>query len=454
MASPEETTRDHWAFEGPYYVKNWGERTVPERFLKDVIWLELERWYCIQDPFHADHIIIVECSNDSLCWAEVCLLDRTGEWGPEGPQWEIFCPTPVDLGCDIYLNELTAEELCHITKASETQTSHTHTPAPSETSEDTTASKPEQIRILSPEPPSTAEQWLAALAESLHISSQIPMSSTVMIQAAMTAQQSFGVIDPTTGWMMDPDDTAIHRAIGPDQSDPLPGRGPLGLPFPGRGLPAGPPGGSEGFSGGEGPPEGGFPNVGPKGGGDAGQGSDKLMGNPPELFTGIWAKAEHFLTQWKLCVGINISYPTIANHYQRSMLFLTYIQGAGVSEWVSAMSEWLQRQITQLEIQTTNHWLWDSTLLSFTRQFMDTLQQEKARLTLHQGIKMQGQDLDNYIAKFEELVWHDQYDINGLQTNDMFTRALPTTLYETIYQHNNPRTFKQWRTAALKRQGL
>ena len=87
--------------------------------------------------------------------------------------------------------------------------------------------------------------------------------------------------------MMDPDDTAIHRAIGPDQSDPLPGRGPLGLPFPGRGLPAGPPGGSEGFSGGEGPPEGGFPNVGPKGGGDAGQGSDKLMGNPPELFTGI-----------------------------------------------------------------------------------------------------------------------------------------------------------------------
>ena len=32
------------------------------------------------------------------------------------------------------------------------------------------------------------------------------------------------------------------------------------------------------------------------------------------------------------------------------------------------------------------------------------LQQEKARMTLCQGIKMQGQDLDEYIAKFEELV--------------------------------------------------
>ena len=67
---------------------------------------------------------------------------------------------------------------------------------------------------------------------------------------------------------------------------------------------------------------------------------------------------------------------------------------------------------------------------------------------------MQGQDLDEYIAKFEELIRHAQYDINGLQTIDMFTRGLPTSLHETIFQHDNPRTFEQWRTVALKRQGL
>ena len=75
-------------------------------------------------------------------------------------------------------------------------------------------------------------------------------------------------------------------------------------------------------------------------------------------------------------------------------------------------------------------------------------------MTLHQGIKMQGQDLDEYIAKFEELVRHVQYDITGPQTINMFTRGLPITLYETIFQHDNPRTFEQWRMAALKRQGL
>ena len=196
------------------------------------------------------------------------------------------------------------------------------------------ASRPEEIQVLSPEPPSTGEQRLVVLAESLHISPQFPMSNTVTVQAAAATQQPFGVLDPVTGHMMDPDDAAIHRAIGPDQPNPLPGRGPPGLPFPGRGFPAGLPGGGGGFSGGGGSPGGGPPNAGPGGGGNPRQGSDKLVGNPPEVLMGVRAKAEHFLTQWKLYVVVNISNPTITNYYQRSMLFLTYIQGAGVSEWV------------------------------------------------------------------------------------------------------------------------
>ena len=149
------------------------------------------------------------------------------------------------------------------------------------------ASEPEQIQVLSPEPPSTGEQRLAVLAESLHISPQIPMSNTITVQAATATQQPFGVLDPITRHMMDPDDAAIQWAIRPDQPDPLPERGPLGLPFPRRGFPAGPLGGSGGFPGSGDPPGGGLPNAGPGGGGNTGQGSDKLVGNPPEVFTGI-----------------------------------------------------------------------------------------------------------------------------------------------------------------------
>ena len=160
-----------------------------------------------------------------------------------------------------------------------------------------TASEPEQIQVLSPEPPSTREQRLAVLAELLHISPQFPMSNTITVQAATITQQPFGVLDPITGQMMDPDDAAIHRAIGPDQPDPLPGRELPGLPFLGRGFPAGPPEGSGGFPGGGGLPGEGLPNVGPGGEGNHKRGSDKLVGNPPKVFTRIRAKAEHFLTQ-------------------------------------------------------------------------------------------------------------------------------------------------------------
>ena len=135
------------------------------------------------------------------------------------------------------------------------------------------------------------------------------------------------------------------------------------------------------------------------------------------------------------------------------MLFLTYIQEKAVSEWVHSMSNWLTTQVIDMGVQTRDQWLWDSCLLSFNRQFAYTLQKEKARITLWQGIKMQGQDLNGYIAHFEELVWHVEYDINGPQTIDMFTRGLPMSLYETIYQHDQPKTFKQWRRSALKRQG-
>ena len=114
------------------------------------------------------------------------------------------------------------------------------------------------------------------------------------------------------------------------------------------------------------------------------------------------------------------------------------------------MSDWLTMQVVDMGVQTRDRWLWDSCLLSFTRQFADTLQKEKACMTLCQGIRMQGQDLDGYIAHFEELVRHAKYDINGPQTIDMFTRGLPTSLYETIYQHDQLETFEQWRRVALR----
>ena len=116
------------------------------------------------------------------------------------------------------------------------------------------------------------------------------------------------------------------------------------------------------------------------------------------------------------------------------------------------MSRWLQRQVDQEGVPSNDIWLYNSTITSFRRQYADILQEEKARANIMKGIKMNPEDPDGYIAKFEEMVHHTGYNINDPLTIGHYTKGLPTGLYETIYQFDNPQTFEAWREATLRRQ--
>src|ERR1700744_1947387 len=165
-----------------------------------------------------------------------------------------------------------------------------------------------------------------------------------------------------------------------------PGGGGGGGGVPGGGPPAGPPGG---FPGGGGPV--------------AGGGDNKLIGNPPAIFTGDRAKMKEFLTQWELYRGVNAMTRVMFNPYQRAMLFFTYIQGEHVNEWVANMAYWLQEQVFQNGILPDREWLWNEVRAGFQRKFANTLEQETAQNKLKAGLKM-GMDVDEYIATFETLV--------------------------------------------------
>jgi hypothetical protein len=73
--------------------------------------------------------------------------------------------------------------------------------------------------------------------------------------------------------------------------------------------------------------------------------NDKLVGNTPLIFKGERSRAEEFITQWQLYKGVNITNDLMRNAYQRAMLFLTYIQGPIVNEWVKGVNAWLRGQI-------------------------------------------------------------------------------------------------------------
>ena len=116
---------------------------------------------------------------------------------------------------------------------------------------------------------------------------------------------------------------------------------------------------------------------------------------------GDCTKAEEFLTQWNLFVGINLHNMAMQNPYQCCLLFLTYLQGPHVNEWVQSQHHWLVNEVTANGVALTNIWLWTTMEHAFQQNFADTLEKEHAQAALKQGFQMKGEDVDDYVAKFE-----------------------------------------------------
>jgi hypothetical protein len=349
-----------------------------------------------------------------MCWVEVRLQEPPGS----EPYWQAFRIAGEDLGVDITQGdvELHLQENTHHNYRESVASSHS--------SRVSTPSVPSIIRPRpSPFQPGSRDQEIAVtLAESLNINT--PMSCT------LTAEVPAGTINPITGHVND-DDTALYRAIGPDQPD-LPSIGgtdrtthvPFGwirlqtgrMPEPRRYIYGGPPAGPFG------PPGGGPPGGGPPGGGPpmpippapviGGGRNDKLVGNTPLIFKGEHSRAKEFITQWQLYEGVNITNDLMRNAYQRAMLFLTYIQGPTVNEWVKGVNAWLRGQIIHQGWAPNDERLWIEVFDSFNRQFANVMEQEDAQAALAKGLQLDKGDLDKLITEFEQLVCLAGYDIN------------------------------------------
>jgi hypothetical protein len=60
--------------------------------------------------------------------------------------------------------------------------------------------------------------------------------------------------------------------------------------------------------------------------------------------------------------------------------------------------------------------------------------------------------IDEYVAEFDMLVAQAGYKADDAQTLEKFISGLPVSLYKTIYQLDDPKTYEAWRRAAIKRQ--
>jgi hypothetical protein len=471
----QQTTRELWAQQGPfepYTIHGVPQQNIPAIYIKGAVWngqSDPPRYVAqssAPEESGSGTWFPIDFNEEHVCWVEVRLQEPAGSEA----YWQAFRIAGEDLGLDITQGDVET----HL--QSTTIQSYRESIASSHSSRASTPSIPSIIRPRpSPFLPGSRDQEIAAsLAESLNINT--PMSNT------LTMEVPAGTINPVTGHVND-DDAALFRAIGPDQPDPPSVGGtdrtthvPFGWIRPqGGGMPerrryiyGGPPGGPFGPPGRRGPPGGGPPGGGPPGGGPPGGGppmpippapiipggrNDKLVGNTPLIFKGDRSRAEEFITQWQLYEGVNITNDLMRNAYQRAMLFLTYIQGPVVNEWVKGVNAWLRGQTIHQRWAPTDERLWVEVFDSFNRQFANIMEQEDAQAALAKGLQLEKGDLDKLVTEFEQLVRHAGYDINQDLVLRIFTSALPNTMYEYILRTlPQPATYEQWRTAAIDQQ--
>jgi hypothetical protein len=462
----QQTTRELWAQQGPfepYTIHGVPQQNIPEIYIKGAVWNAQSNppRYVAQSSAPEESgtgtWFPVDFNKEHVCWVEVRLQEPAGSEA----YWQAFRITGQDLGLDITQGDVEA----HLQAT--TLHSYRESIASSHSSRASTPSVASAIRPRpSPYQPGSRDQEIAhSLAESLNIND--PMSNT------LTVEVPAGTINPITGHV-DADDAALFRAIGPDQPDPPSISGtertthipfgwirPQGGDMPerrryiyGGGSPGGgPPGRGPPRGGPFGPPGGGPPAPIPPAPVIPGGRNDKLVGNTPLIFKGDRSRAEEFITQWQLYEGVNITNDLMRNAYQRAMLFLTYIQGPIVNEWVKGVNAWLRGQIIHQRWAPTDERLWVEVFDSFNRQFANIMEQEDAQATLAKGLQLERGDLDKLVTEFEQLVRHAGYDINQDLVLRIFTSALPNSMYEYILRTlPQPATYEQWRTAAIDQQ--
>ncbi|KAH9028273.1 hypothetical protein EDB85DRAFT_2147991 [Lactarius pseudohatsudake] len=456
------TTGDRWGWNQVqlYIIPSRGERNIPTRYLKAARWRTHrgETGYFVDFPNRPSRYYPVEFSFEHTCW---CIL-ATNDAGVR----TVVRPTTHEYRCDILESEVVPlARVGPIDSVIVTSTTEEGDSGSEQSDEESEEDHLSQVNAEEQEELTNLANRAAGItldeapqAEHIVIHPPDEMTTTQLepmyaLQLDPIEQPRDGVpedllpIHPDTGHRMTADDAALMRAIGPDEPDPPEGGGPPGR-GPGRGYPQG--GGGGGHGGGGGPPGGGgFPGVGPTG--NQPRTSDRLQGNTPMVFNGDRTKALQFRAQWNLYQGVNSTSDIMRNYYRRSLLFLSYIQGDLVNEWVMYMTDWLMRQ-TEARFPEHTRRLWEETLRAFTRRFSNTMEKEQAQAELRKGIHMKDGDIDSYVATFERLARQADYNLDAPQTIDLFTAGLPKGLFTKVYEQYEPATFEAWKQAAMKKQ--
>jgi hypothetical protein len=415
-----------------------GERNVPKRYLKEAEWYPngyLGEGYYTSDP-----------DSDTGGLSAVDFNFETLQWGITeqiGGQYQITRPAHIKYGLRIFDEERTDRSrwgpIDGINDEEEEPLATTFrfgseggdTPDPdtviptSEIEQHAIAALAQLIPTHITRPTIPSISGLPSLASRM---SQIASTTTITPTSVLARTLGAGI--PAGGTQSA---NTIRNTLG--------GGGRLGgRPPGGTGPPLGPPGGGPD----ENPDAGGGGDPGnPGGGGDPGQPpnnpedrlTDKLIGREPEIFDGDRTKVEGFMTEWNVYRALNDRTRVMATPLERTMLFLTFICGPNVGNWVNDQIRVVSRHLSSGG-RKTDEFIWDTVIHDFATLFQDIMSAERAEAALNQ-LKMQGGKLDFYTAEYKRLARLADYNLDERLVGKKYFEGLPEGLRRAIVKDEN-----------------
>ena len=213
-----------------------------------------------------------------------------------------------------------------------------------------------------------------------------------------------------------------------------------------RRIPGG--GGGGGSRGGGGPP----PPAGPPQPAQgqhvppAGAGNVCTMGQLPRVFSGDRSQADDFIDELKSYLLLNYQVAGFNSPITKVTLALTLIKGPEVAGWARDMRLWLE----SFDPTTQNlPAIWNAFLAEFATQFQDTQRPNRAHVEL-ESLKMKPGEVDQYIAKFEELARQALYNVGDEATTSLFLKGLPAGILIDVFKPPIVTTYEDIKQRAIQ----
>ena len=178
----------------------------------------------------------------------------------------------------------------------------------------------------------------------------------------------------------------------------------------------------------------------------------QLKGRVPETFDGDRTQAQKFANAFELFWMTNDENSTMKVPYKRCTYFLGLMSGTKVDDWVIDQARILHDKVTRTDnrIPRTEESLWNDLRKNFGKAFTNTNEIEQARTDLNK-LEMAGEQIDEYIAKFENLL--RKADIPRTETGaiEKFKDGLKRGIFGAIMKRDIwPSNIDEWEEAARR----